>query len=38
MQALEWGDRDMVVRLACGAMLRIYEDGRLGCLRQSRRH
>jgi rhamnogalacturonyl hydrolase YesR len=31
MQALlEWGDRDMVVRLARGAMLRIYEDGRLG--------
>jgi len=31
MQAiLEWGDRDLVVRLARGAMLRIYEDGRLG--------
>jgi unsaturated rhamnogalacturonyl hydrolase len=31
MQALlEWGDRDMVVRMARGAMLRIYEDGRLG--------
>lgn len=31
MQALlEWGDRDMVVRMAHGAMLRIYEDGRLG--------
>ncbi|MGZ5496455.1 MAG: glycoside hydrolase family 88 protein [Candidatus Aminicenantales bacterium] len=27
---LEWGDRDMVVRLARGAMLRVYEDGRLG--------
>ncbi|HSA94635.1 MAG TPA: glycoside hydrolase family 88 protein [Acidobacteriota bacterium] len=31
MQALlEWGDRDMVVRLAHGAVLRAYEDGRLG--------
>jgi unsaturated rhamnogalacturonyl hydrolase len=31
MQALlEWGDRDMVVRMAHGAVLRIYEDGRLG--------
>ncbi len=31
MQALlEWGDRDMVLRLAHGAMLRAYEDGRLG--------
>lgn len=31
MQALlEWGDRDMVVRMARGAILRIYEDGRLG--------
>jgi len=31
MQALlEWGDRDMVVRLAHGAMLRQYPDGRLG--------
>ncbi len=27
---LEWGDRDMVVRMARGAMLRVYEDGRLG--------
>jgi unsaturated rhamnogalacturonyl hydrolase len=31
MQALlEWGDRDGVVRMAHGAMLRIYDDGRLG--------
>jgi rhamnogalacturonyl hydrolase YesR len=31
MQALlEWGDRDMVVRMAHGAVLRRYEDGRLG--------
>jgi len=31
MQAiLEWGDPDMVVRMARGAILRIYEDGRLG--------
>ena len=31
MQAiLEWGDRDMVVRMARGAMLRVYPDGRLG--------
>jgi unsaturated rhamnogalacturonyl hydrolase len=31
MQALlEWGDRDLVVRMAHGAVLRIYEDGRLG--------
>ncbi len=31
MQALlEWGDRDMVVRMAQGAVLRAYEDGRLG--------
>lgn len=31
MQALlEWGDRDMVIRMAHGAMLRAYEDGRLG--------
>jgi unsaturated rhamnogalacturonyl hydrolase len=31
MQALlEWGDRDMVVRMARGALLRIYPDGRLG--------
>jgi len=31
MQALlEWGDRDMVVRMAHGAVLRAYEDGRLG--------
>jgi unsaturated rhamnogalacturonyl hydrolase len=31
MQALlEWGDRDGVVRMAHGAVLRIYEDGRLG--------
>lgn len=31
MQALlEWGERDMVVRMAHGALLRIYEDGRLG--------
>ena len=31
MQALlEWGDRDDVVRMARGAMLRIYPDGRLG--------
>jgi unsaturated rhamnogalacturonyl hydrolase len=31
MQALlEWGDRDMVVRMAHGAILRIYDDGRLG--------
>lgn len=31
MQALlEWGDRDMVVRMARAAMLRVYEDGRLG--------
>jgi unsaturated rhamnogalacturonyl hydrolase len=27
---LEWGDRDMVIRMAHGAMLRIYDDGRLG--------
>jgi len=27
---LEWGDRDMVVRMAHGAVLRIYPDGRLG--------
>ncbi len=27
---LEWGDRDEVIRMAHGAMLRIYEDGRLG--------
>jgi len=27
---LEWGDRDMVIRMARGAMLRIYPDGRLG--------
>ncbi|MCK7482466.1 MAG: hypothetical protein M0C28_39100 [Candidatus Moduliflexus flocculans] len=31
MQALlEWGDRDAAVRMAHGAILRIYEDGRLG--------
>lgn len=31
MQALlEWGDRDGVIRMAHGAMLRIYDDGRLG--------
>jgi len=31
MQALlEWGDRDAVVRMAHGAVLRIYQDGRLG--------
>jgi unsaturated rhamnogalacturonyl hydrolase len=31
MQALlEWGERDMVIRMAHGAVLRIYEDGRLG--------
>jgi len=31
MQALlEWGDRDMVVRMAHGAMLRVDPDGRLG--------
>jgi rhamnogalacturonyl hydrolase YesR len=31
MQALlEWGDSEMVVRMAHGAILRIYEDGRLG--------
>jgi unsaturated rhamnogalacturonyl hydrolase len=31
MQALlEWGDRDMVIRMAQGAMLRVYDDGRLG--------
>lgn len=31
MQALlEWGERDMVVRMARGAVLRAYEDGRLG--------
>lgn len=31
MQALlEWGDRDMVVRMAHGAILRVYPDGRLG--------
>jgi len=31
MQALlEWGDRDQVVRMAHGAVLRAYEDGRLG--------
>lgn len=30
MQALlEWGDRDMVIRMARGAMLRVYDDGRL---------
>jgi len=27
---LEWGDRDTVIRMAHGAMLRIYPDGRLG--------
>jgi len=27
---LEWGDRDMVIRMAHGAILRIYPDGRLG--------
>jgi len=31
MQALlEWGDRDGVIRMAHGALLRIYDDGRLG--------
>ena len=31
MQALlEWGDRDLVLRMAHGAVLRIYGDGRLG--------
>ncbi len=31
MQALlEWGERDMVVRMAHGAVLRAYDDGRLG--------
>ncbi len=31
MQALlEWGERDMAVRMAHGALLRISEDGRLG--------
>ncbi|HVP90018.1 MAG TPA: glycoside hydrolase family 88 protein [Terriglobales bacterium] len=31
MQALlEWGERDMVVRMAHGALLRAYDDGRLG--------
>jgi unsaturated rhamnogalacturonyl hydrolase len=31
MQALlEWGDRDLVIRMAHGAVLRIYPDGRLG--------
>ncbi len=31
MQAfLEWGDNDMVVRMARGALLRAYDDGRLG--------
>jgi len=31
MQALlEWGDRNMVVRMAHGAILRAYDDGRLG--------
>jgi hypothetical protein len=31
MQALlEWGERGMVVRMAHGAILRIYPDGRLG--------
>jgi len=31
MQALlEWGDRDAVIRMAHGALLRIYDDGRLG--------
>jgi rhamnogalacturonyl hydrolase YesR len=31
MQALlEWGDREGVLRMAHGAMLRIYDDGRLG--------
>jgi unsaturated rhamnogalacturonyl hydrolase len=31
MQALlEWGERDMVVRMARGAILRQYDDGRLG--------
>lgn len=31
MQALlEWGDREAVLRLAHGALLRTYEDGRLG--------
>ena len=30
MQALlEWGDRDGVIRMAHGAMLRVYPDGRL---------
>jgi unsaturated rhamnogalacturonyl hydrolase len=28
--ALEWGDRDMVIRMARGAILRQYPDGRLG--------
>ena len=27
---LEWGDRDGVIRMAHGAMLRVYPDGRLG--------
>ncbi len=27
---LEWGERDMVIRMARGAMLRVYPDGRLG--------
>jgi rhamnogalacturonyl hydrolase YesR len=31
MQALlEWGDKEDVIRMARGAMLRVYEDGRLG--------
>lgn len=31
MQALlEWGDRESVLRLAHGALLRVYGDGRLG--------
>jgi rhamnogalacturonyl hydrolase YesR len=31
MQALlEWGDREGVIRMAHGALLRIYDDGRLG--------
>jgi unsaturated rhamnogalacturonyl hydrolase len=36
MQALlEWGERDMVVRMAHGAVLRAYEDGRLGMVSEN---
>ena len=36
---LEWGERDMVIRMARGAMLRVYRGRPAGDgLRQSRRH